>query len=71
MTTEIVPFSSRRQLSRAGFRQLPGAIGVAGEDAAWRFIDFFTSNIRNENTRMALLPPPYPTHFTLWSEMTA
>jgi site-specific recombinase XerD len=53
MSTEIVPFSSRRQLSRAGFRQLPGTIQAAGEDAAWRFIDFFTANIRNKNTRAA------------------
>jgi len=32
---------------------LPAAIARAGEKAAWRFIEFFTANIRNENTRAA------------------
>jgi site-specific recombinase XerD len=30
-------------------------IATAGEQAAWRFIDFFTANIRNPNTRRAYL----------------
>jgi hypothetical protein len=32
---------------------LPALIGNAGEEAAWRFLEFFTVNIRNKNTRAA------------------
>ena len=32
---------------------IPALIADAGEQAAWRYIDFFTSNIRNPNTRRA------------------
>jgi site-specific recombinase XerD len=32
---------------------IPPPIADAGEQAAWRYIDFFTSNIRNQNTRRA------------------
>src|ERR1700761_1670343 len=32
---------------------IPTLIADAGEAAAWRYIDFFTSNIRNPNTRRA------------------
>jgi integrase/recombinase XerD len=32
---------------------LPALIGEAGERAAWRFLEFFTVNIRNKNTRAA------------------
>jgi integrase/recombinase XerD len=32
---------------------LPGLIAGAGERAAWRFLEFFTVNIRNKNTRAA------------------
>jgi len=52
MTQEIVPISPR-QLDRAGFDKLPRVIVRAGEEAAWRFIEFFTANIRNKNTRAA------------------
>ena len=44
---------SPRQLDRAGFDKLPRVIVRAGEEAAWRFIEFFTANIRNKNTRAA------------------
>src|SRR5580704_6914290 len=33
--------------------QLPALITGAGERAAWRFLEFFTVNIRNKNTRAA------------------
>lgn len=45
----------------SGFASLPGShlvpatIMAAGDQAAWRFIDFFTANIRNPNTRRAYL----------------
>jgi hypothetical protein len=32
---------------------VPALIADAGEPAAWRYIDFFTANIRNPNTRRA------------------
>ena len=34
-------------------RTLPTAIGAAGANASQRFIEFFTANIRNSNTRAA------------------
>jgi site-specific recombinase XerD len=32
---------------------IPALIADAGESASWRYVDFFTSNIRNPNTRRA------------------
>jgi Phage integrase, N-terminal SAM-like domain len=32
---------------------IPSMVADAGESAAWRYVDFFTSNIRNPNTRRA------------------
>src|SRR5437773_2441953 len=52
MSLEIVPIPPRN-LERAGFERLPAPIARAGEKAAWRFIEFFTANIRNKNTRAA------------------
>ena len=52
MTGALTPIP-RRQLTRAGFGNLPAPIARAGEKAAWRFIEFFTANIRNKNTRVA------------------
>jgi hypothetical protein len=40
-------------LIRAGIAGLPAAIAVQGERAGRRFIEFFTANIHNRNTRMA------------------
>ena len=34
----------------------PALIDRAGERAAWRFVEFFTVNIRNKNTRAAYGP---------------
>src|SRR5579862_4210559 len=42
-----------RALIRVGFDQLPAPMAAAGERASWRFIEFFTANIRNPNTRRA------------------
>jgi site-specific recombinase XerD len=39
--------------SVAGVALIPSLIANAGESAAWRYVDFFTSNIRNPNTRRA------------------
>src|SRR5215470_7707636 len=40
-------------LVRAELETLPAAISAAGARSSERFIDFFTANIRNRNTRMA------------------
>ena len=49
MDSGLVPTPPRRDLARAGFEHLPAAI----VRASWRFVEFFTANIRNKNT-----PPP-------------
>jgi integrase/recombinase XerD len=33
--------------------ELPAVIARAGDRASWRFVEFFTVNIRNRNTRAA------------------
>ena len=40
-------------LARAGLELLPATITAAGAHTTERFIEFFTANIRNRNTRMA------------------
>ncbi len=42
-----------RYLTRAGLGELPTLIASAGDRARRRFIEFFTANIRNPNTRRA------------------
>ena len=34
---------------------MPSLIAAAGDQASWRYIDFFTANIRNPNTRRAYI----------------
>jgi hypothetical protein len=50
LTDEIVPSPA---LVRAGLDALPAVIRARGERASRRFIEFFTANIRNRNTRAA------------------
>ncbi|QDV90774.1 Tyrosine recombinase XerC [Phycisphaerae bacterium RAS2] len=52
MSDEIA-LASRKQLGRIGLESLPSIIAQAGERAGRRFIEFFTANIRNRNTRLA------------------
>jgi len=52
MNHEIIPISPQ-DLSRPGLEKLPAIVARAGENAAWRFVEFFTANIRNPNTRAA------------------
>src|SRR5207247_8831528 len=61
-----VPVPSRRDIVRAGFEHLPSAILRAGERASWRFVEFFTANIRNKNTRAAYAQAIG--QFFIWSE---
>ena len=42
---QLVPFSA--------IQQLPAPIAAAGERAAYRFLEFFTAQIRDPNTRRA------------------
>ena len=49
----MAPIPSDRQLAKAGLNQVPAPIAAAGDRASWRFIEFFTANIRNPNTRRA------------------
>jgi hypothetical protein len=50
LTDEITPPPA---LIRAGLDALPAIIRARGERASRRFIEFFTANIRNPNTRKA------------------
>lgn len=45
----------RRQgeLSSIGFAGVPAIISAAGDRASFRFVEFFTANIRNQNTRVS------------------
>ena len=50
LTDEIAPPPA---LIRAGLDALPAIVRARGERASRRFIEFFTANIRNRNTRLA------------------
>lgn len=47
MSTELIIIGNTAEA------ELPALIAGAGERAAWRFLEFFTVNIRNKNTRAA------------------
>ena len=65
METKLTTIPAR-QLERAGFETLPSIVTRAGEKATWRFIEFFTANIRNKNTREAYAQAV--TQFFTWLE---
>ena len=50
LSDQIIPPPA---LVRAGIEMLPAVIAALGERAGRRFIEFFTANIRNPNTRKA------------------
>jgi site-specific recombinase XerD len=52
MAQALAPIGGR-ELARAGFSRLPFLIEREGPKASWRFVEFFTANIRNKNTRAA------------------
>ena len=52
MTKTLAPIS-HTSLARFGIDRLPLVITNAGERACRRFVEFFTANIRNKNTRVA------------------
>src|SRR5450432_1038666 len=52
MGSEILT-RKEQKLTGLGFAGLPAIISAAGERASFRFIEFFTANIRNPNTRVS------------------
>src|SRR5579872_2783410 len=52
MTTELVS-KKEREVAIAGSAGVPVTIAAAGRRAGGRFLEFFTANIRNPNTRRA------------------
>lgn len=50
---ELAVIEKPKRLSAGDVATLPAVIRTAGERAAWRFLEFFTANIRNKNTRAA------------------
>ena len=48
-----VSFRATAVATPIGGQLVPALIADAGEPAAWRYIEFFTANIRNPNTRRA------------------
>ena len=52
MTSELVSFG-HTELSTDVVEGMPTMIVVSSERTDWRFVDFFTSTIRNPNTREA------------------
>lgn len=53
MTDTPAPVGQGSLKRSAGFPRLPRLITNAGERATKRFVEFFTANIRNKNTRLA------------------
>ncbi len=52
--TDLIAVSDRPMaLSVAGSPLVPVLVADLGEQAAWRYVEFFTANIRNPNTRRA------------------
>jgi len=43
----------QRDLGSLGFVGVPAIISAAGERGSFRFVEFFTANIRNQNTRVS------------------
>jgi site-specific recombinase XerD len=52
-TLQLATRKKERRLAVAGLDHFPALIARAGEKAAYRFVEFFTANIRNRNTRIA------------------
>jgi site-specific recombinase XerD len=49
----IVPPKALRRPAARATHVVPAMIAAAGEQAGWRYIEFFAANIRNPNTRRA------------------
>ena len=54
MTDKLPALSTKTQITVArALSVVPALIADAGEQASWRYVEFFTANIRNPNTRRA------------------
>src|ERR1700677_4649747 len=49
----IVPPTALSTETTAALHLVPALIAAAGEQAGWRYVEFFTANIRNPHTRRA------------------
>ena len=49
----ILPPGAVAVAADAELRLVPALIAAAGDAASWRYVEFFTANIRNPNTRRA------------------
>jgi integrase/recombinase XerD len=65
LTDEIMPPPAP---IRAGLEALPAIIRARGERVSRRFIELFTANIRNRNTRMAYARAVKVKHFFDWCD---
>jgi len=50
---ELITPRKEQKLAALGFAGVPKMVSAAGERASYRFIEFFTANIRNPNTRVS------------------
>ena len=53
MADDLIPLSNRQLAGIGGAAGVPAVVMAAGKKAGLRFIEFFTANIRNPNTRRA------------------
>ena len=65
MSAQLVPIGPRK-LTKTGRPPVPAVIAAAGEKASRRFLEFFTAEIRNRNTRLAYARAVSP--FLDWCE---
>src|ERR1700693_3994577 len=49
----VIPPGAVAVAADAELRLVPALIAAAGDAAGWRYVEFFTANIRNPNTRRA------------------
>src|ERR1700678_4520560 len=49
----IIPPAALATTTEPDLRLVPALIAYAGDAAGWRYVEFFTANIRNPNTRRA------------------
>jgi len=49
----VIPPGEVAVAADAELRLVPALIAAAGDAAGWRYVEFFTANIRNPNTRRA------------------
>lgn len=53
MNTDLIPSGNAYQIQTSETNLIPALFAGAGEGAKYRFIEFFTANIHNPNTRQA------------------